>query len=110
MQSRRAGKRGLVATLMVRSAKRVSNHESPGVAILRDAAPRLLRMRWSGLLPLRKCLLDHELRRLAVVAFDKALAVEQSAGVGHQRRAAADHDAVVDGIERGEANVAEQLA
>jgi hypothetical protein len=30
---------------MVRSAKRVSNHESPDAAILRDAASRLLRMR-----------------------------------------------------------------
>ena len=61
-------------------------------------------------LPLRERLLDHELGRLAVIAFDKSLAVEQRARVRHQRRAAADHDAVMGGIERGEANISEQFS
>ena len=59
---------------------------------------------------LRERLLDHELRRLAVIAFDKPLAVEQGARVRHQRRTAADHDTIVCGIERGQPDVAEQLA
>ena len=59
---------------------------------------------------LRERLLDHELGRLAVVAFDEAPAVEQGAGVGHQRRAAADHDAVPGGIEVRQPDIAEQLA
>ena len=51
-----------------------------------------------------------ELRRLAVIAFHETLAVKQGARVGHERRAAADHDAVVRGIERGQPDIAEQLA
>src|SRR6478609_6764680 len=61
-------------------------------------------------LPLRERLLDHELRRLAVIAFDKTLAIEQRPGVGDQRRAAADHDAVMRGLERGEADIGEQFS
>src|SRR5580704_15555563 len=55
-------------------------------------------------------LLDHELRRLAVIAFDKALVRQQRTGVLHQCRAAADHDAVMFGRERRKTNIAEQLA
>ena len=49
-------------------------------------------------LALRERLLDHELRRLAVIALDKSLARQKRARIRHQRRAAADHDAVVRGI------------
>src|ERR1700742_652497 len=55
-------------------------------------------------------LLDHELRRLAVIAFDKAFVGQQRAGVLHQRRTAADHDAVLFGLERRETDIAKQLA
>jgi hypothetical protein len=55
---------------------------------------------------LRERLLDHELRRLAVIAFDEAPAIEQRPGVVHQRRATADHDAIMRGVERGQSDVA----
>jgi hypothetical protein len=55
---------------------------------------------------LRESLLDHELRRLAVIALDEAPAIEQRAGVVHQRRATADHDAIMRGVERGQSDVA----
>ncbi len=69
-----------------------------------------LRLSMTDASALRERLLDHELRRLAVIAFDKALASQQRARVLHQRRAAADHDAVMRGLERGEADIAEQFA
>ncbi len=96
----------------------VSKDESPSVASWfarrceassGDAAARLLTMRVRES-PLRERLLDHELRRLAVIAFDKPLAVQQRTRVRHQRRAAADHDAVMGGIERGQPDIGEQFA
>src|SRR5215467_343349 len=49
---------------------------------------------------LGKSLLDHELRGLAVIALDEAALVQEHASVGDQRRAPADHDAVMFGLER----------
>ena len=69
----------------------------------------LLTMRVSEL-PLRERLLDHELRRLAVIAFDESFGTQQRARVGHQRRAAADHDAVMGGIERSQPDIGEQFS
>ena len=60
--------------------------------------------------PLRERLLDHELARLAVIAFDKPLSGSSALVSWDQRRAAADHDAVVLGRERRKAEVGEQFA
>src|SRR5882757_2622074 len=54
-------------------------------------------------LALDKSLLDHELARLAVIALDEPLAEQQLSRVMQQRRAAADHHAVMRGLERREA-------
>src|SRR6478735_5183841 len=91
--------------------ERSETHHAAAVAVdgFRFALP-ILRNRDSERLALRERLLDHELGRLAVIAFDESLAVEQGPRVRHQRRAAADHDAVMDGIERGEANISEQFS
>src|SRR3954453_3761643 len=101
---------------MVRSAKRVSNHEATTrassfetlatQALQDEGLDRCLCIKSA----LRKCLLDHELRRLTVIAFDKTLAVQQRAGVRDQCRAAADHDAVMRGLERGQPDIGKQLA
>jgi hypothetical protein len=53
---------------------------------------------------LRERLLDHELRGLAVIALDRTAPRQEQAHVVTQRRAAADHDAVVRGLEPRQAD------
>src|SRR3954463_2754146 len=59
---------------------------------------------------LNKSLLQDELPRLPVIAFDKALAEQQRSGVMDQRGTPADHGAVVFGRKLRKIIVAEQLA
>src|SRR5258706_7669759 len=61
-------------------------------------------------LALRKCLLDHELTRLAVIAFAKTLAEQQRSRVMNQRGTATDHDAIMFGRKRRKTCIAKQLA
>ena len=66
-----------------------------GTAITPSKYPTLGRILAFG-----ESLLDHELRWLAVIALDEAARVQEHASVGDQRRAAANHDAVMFGLER----------
>ncbi len=59
---------------------------------------------------LGKSLLDNEVAGLTMVTFDEVAIEQQLLGVGEQRGAAADHDAVLLGLEIGEAHILEQLA
>src|SRR3974390_1410488 len=61
-------------------------------------------------LSFREGLLDHELRGLAMIALDKAALREQHARVMDQRRAAADHYAVVRRIERSKSDIGKQFS
>src|SRR5437868_2275818 len=59
---------------------------------------------------LRKRLLDDELARLAVIAFDKTLGKQQRPRVADQSGTTADHGTIMLGRERGKIIVTEQFA
>src|SRR6516165_1222674 len=61
-------------------------------------------------LSFREGLLDHELRGLAMIALDEAALREQHARVMDQRRAAADHHAVMRRIERSKPDIGKQFS